>query len=49
MYPCTEMLGRKNPCTEMLDERKEQRRFARGCLLISMTFYKFSKTWNQFP
>ena len=37
------------PCIEMLDERKEQRHFARGCLLNSMTFYKFSKTWSQFP
>ena len=27
----------------MLDERKEQRRFTKGCLLISMTFYEFSK------
>ena len=24
----------------MLDERKEQRHFTRGCLLISMTFYQ---------
>ena len=21
----------------------------RGCLLISMTFYEFSKTWSQYP
>ena len=32
------------PCIEMLDERKEQRHFAKRCLLISMTFYEFSKT-----
>ena len=33
----------------MLDERKEQRCFAKGCLWISMTYYKFSKSWSQFP
>ena len=32
----------------MLDERKEQRRFARECLLISMTFYEFSKPGVNF-
>ena len=37
------------PCTEMLDERKENCCFVRECLLISMTFYEFSKTWSQFP
>ena len=33
----------------MMDDRKEQRHFARECLLISMTFYEFSKTCSQFP
>ena len=36
------------PCIEMLDERKEQCHFARGCLLISMTFYEFSKPGVNF-
>ena len=36
------------PCIEMLDERKEQHCFARGCLLISMTFYEFSKPGVNF-
>ena len=36
------------PSIEMLDERKEQCRFGKECLLISMTYYEFSKTWSQF-
>ena len=32
----------------MLDERKEQRRFAKGCLLISMTFMNVPKPGVNF-
>ena len=32
------LIAQEYPFIEMLDERKEQHRFTRGCLLISMTF-----------
>ena len=47
--PKFDLITQTYPCIEMLDERKEQCHFTRGCLLISMTFYEFSKTWSQFP
>ena len=47
--PKFDLITQTYPCIEILDERKEQRYFARGDLLISMTFYEFSKTWSQFP
>ena len=36
------------PCIEMLDERKQQCCFAKGCLLISMTFKDFPKPGVNF-
>ena len=47
--PKFDLITQTYPCIEMLNERKEQHCFAKGYLLISMTFYEFSKTCSQFP
>ena len=38
-----DLITKMYPCIEMLDERKEQCRFAKRCLLISRTFMNFPK------